>query len=178
MGGHVPTFKELSASAMPYLNGVIYETLRLYPPVPIDSKIAQRDDVLPGGIRVPAGAPLFFMPYAMGREAERYPNPLEVRPERWIPFTEPAPYEFPVFQAGPRICLGKDMAIFEAKLVTCLLLQEYTFELAPGEAEKITYNNTLTMSLCNSKLQDSHNLWLLPKRRVRFDRGAGDFAGL
>merc|ERR1712087_117726 len=35
-----PTFQSLSASEMPYLNGVLYETLRLYPPVPIDSKQA------------------------------------------------------------------------------------------------------------------------------------------
>merc|ERR1712203_964768 len=163
--GMIPTFKQLSASEMPYLHGVLYETFRLYPPVPYDGKVADRDDVLPDGTRVPAGVELAFMPYSMGRDPERYPDPMAVQPERWIPFAEPAPHEFPVFQAGPRICLGKEMAIFEAKLAACLLLQEYTFELLPGEAEKITYNNTLTMSVCNSKRQDSHNLWLIPKKR-------------
>lgn len=165
-GCSAPTLKQVSASEMPYLNGVLYETLRLHPPVPIDAKYTARDDVLPDGSHVPGGINLLFLPYAMGRDASTYEDPLEVKPERWIPFAEPLPHEFPVFQAGPRICLGKDMAIFEAKLASCMLLQEYTFELAPGEAEKITYNNTLTMSLCNSKQQDSHNLWLIPKRRL------------
>ena len=41
----------------------------------------------------------------------------------------PSPAEFPVFQAGPRVCLGMDMAIFEAKLAACALLQRYNFEL-------------------------------------------------
>mmetsp|Transcript_96627 Transcript_96627/g.288507 ORF Transcript_96627/g.288507 Transcript_96627/m.288507 type:complete len:548 (-) Transcript_96627:171-1814(-) len=160
-----PTFKQLGASEMPYLNGVLYETLRLYPPVPSDLKVATRDDVLPDGTRVPAGCDVIFLPFAMGRDGSRYAEPLKVDPHRWIPFSEPAPHEFPVFQAGPRICLGKDMAIFEAKLVACAVLQQYTFEMAEGEAEKITCNNTLTMSLCNSKTLDSHNLWLIPKRR-------------
>uniref|UniRef100_A0A7S2F3C2 Cytochrome P450 n=1 Tax=Alexandrium andersonii TaxID=327968 RepID=A0A7S2F3C2_9DINO len=163
--GSAPTFKQLSASEMPYLNAVLYETLRMYPPVPFDLKVAVQDDVLPDGTAVPAGAEMVFLPFAMGRDASIYPDPLTVNPKRWIPFVEPPPHEFPVFQAGPRICLGKDMAVFEAKLLACTLLQEYTFDLAQGEQEKITYSNTLTMSLCNSKTQDSTNLWLIPKAR-------------
>merc|ERR1712039_130148 len=95
-----------------------------------------------------------------------YPDPEEVRPERWIPFKEPSPYEFPVFQAGPRICLGMDMAIFEAKVAATSLLQKYRFELLEGEKEKITYSATLTMSICNSKNQDSNNLWMVPHPRA------------
>merc|ERR1712137_403248 len=151
---------------MPYLNGVLYETLRLYPPVPIDGKEAVADDVLPNGVKVPAHIKLTFMVYCMGRDPVVYPDPETVRPERWIPFKEPLPHEFPVFQAGPRICLGMNMAIFEAKIVAGMLLKDYTFELAAGEAEKITYLPfALTMSICNSKTHDSHNLWMLPKRR-------------
>lgn len=166
--GVEPTFKSLAPSEMPYLNAVIYETLRLYPPVPMDTKRAMGDDTLPNGMFVPKNAAVIFSPYTMGRDPQRYPNPEVVQPERWIPFTEPSPYEFPVFQAGPRTCLGVNMAIFEAKIVASMLLREYTFVLAPGEAEKITYLPTaLTLSICNSKTHDSHNLWLIPKRRQR-----------
>jgi cytochrome P450 len=160
------TFKTVGHSELPYLHGVLYETLRLYPPVPIDTKEAVADDVLPDGTPVPAHAKLNFTPYTMGRDPTRYTNPEMVIPERWIPFKEPQPHEFPVFQAGPRICLGMNMAIFEAKIVAGMLLRDYTFTLAPGEAEKITYLPTaLTMSICNSKTHDSHNLWLIPKPR-------------
>lgn len=160
------TVKSVGPSEMPCLNGLLYETFRLYPPVPGDIKEAVADDMLPDGTPVPAHAKLNFSPYTMGRDPARYPNPEAVVLERWIPFKEPQPHEFPVFQAGPRICLGMNMAIFEAKIVAGMLLKDYSFRLAAGEAEKITYLPTaLTMSICNSETHDSHNLWLCPQRR-------------
>jgi len=163
--GTAPSLKLLAPGSMPYLQGVLYETLRLYPPVPSDSKQAYADDVWPDGTFVPKGTVCMWLPYTLGRDPAVYPEPEVVRPERWIPFVAPAPHEFPVFQAGPRICLGMDMAIFEAKVAAVSLLQRYRFELKPGEREKITYSNTLTMSVCNSPTQDSHNLWLIPHAR-------------
>jgi len=167
------SFDTVSHKDLPYMHGVLYETLRLYPPVPVDGKTAIRDDVLPNGAEIPANTNLLFMPYAMGRDKKNYPSPEEVRPERWIPFKEPSSFEFPVFQAGPRICLGMHMAVFEAKIVAASLLQEFSFRLKAGEAEKITYLSTaLTMSIINNKLpdgrlggQESHNLWLIPSAR-------------
>jgi hypothetical protein len=132
----------------------------------------------------------------------RYADPLEVRPDRWIPFVAPSPFDFPVFQvtkrvqllthnfqkvvvvclfscniqAGPRICLGMNMALIEAKMLTCMLLQKFTFALLPGEAEKITYSAMITMSLCNSKKADSHNLWLVPQPRMASSEGAAKIA--
>eukprot|EP00405_Crypthecodinium_cohnii_P015641 CAMPEP_0206457992 /NCGR_PEP_ID=MMETSP0324_2-20121206/23293_1 /ASSEMBLY_ACC=CAM_ASM_000836 /TAXON_ID=2866 /ORGANISM="Crypthecodinium cohnii, Strain Seligo" /LENGTH=557 /DNA_ID=CAMNT_0053929223 /DNA_START=41 /DNA_END=1714 /DNA_ORIENTATION=+ len=164
--GEAPTFKAVSARNMPYLNGVVYEVLRLYPPVPVDGKTCQEDDVFPDGTKVPKGTLCMWQPYAMGRDANIYPDPMVVKPERWIPFEAPSPHEFPVFQAGPRICLGMDMAQFEAKIATIMLLQKFSFTLKPGEEDKIHYSNTLTMSVCNSKNQDSHDLWLIPHNRL------------
>lgn len=174
--GSSPTVKSVSASEMPYLNGVLYETLRLYPPVPIDGKDTVADDTLPNGIKIAAGAKMTFLVYGMGRDPVRYPDPESVKPERWIPFKEPQPHEFPVFQAGPRICLGMNMAVFEAKVAALMVLREYFFEMAPGEAEKITYLPTaLTMSIVNTKSGDkphkfdSSNLWMVPKLRKPVD---------
>jgi cytochrome P450 len=163
--GTNPTLKLLHHSNMPLLHALLYETMRLYPAVPQDVKEAAEDVALPNGCTLPKGTKLIYIPWAMGRDPEVYPEPMEVRLERWIPFKQPTPHEFPVFQAGPRICLGMDMAIFEAKLVTCMLLQEFSFTLASGEDSKIHYSHMLTMSVCNSKEQDSHNLWLVPHRR-------------
>jgi len=165
--GTDPSLKLVSASSMPYLHGVIYEALRLYPPVPNDQKAASVDDVTPDGIKVAKGTVVMVNVWAMGRDPTRWETPEEVKPERWIPFTAPAPHEFPVFQAGPRICLGVDMALFEAKLLLGRLFQRFTFELLAGEKEKITYANTITMSICNAPQQKSHQLLVVPTARTK-----------
>mmetsp|Transcript_17637 Transcript_17637/g.45312 ORF Transcript_17637/g.45312 Transcript_17637/m.45312 type:complete len:547 (+) Transcript_17637:33-1673(+) len=160
-----PDWKAVASTNMPVLHALLYETLRLYPPVPLDNKVAHADDVLPDGTKVPKNTKLFFFPWGMARDPAVYPEPEKVKLERWIPFSNPPAHEFPVFQAGPRICLGKDMAIMESKIVAAMLLQRFSFTLAKGEAEKIHYSAMLTMSVCNSKNQDSHNLWLIPEER-------------
>jgi len=161
------TPEQLTASQLPYLNGVLYEALRLFPPVPEDSKFSVNDDVLPDGTKFPASTRLVFFPYLMGRDPQRYSNPLECRPERWIPFKQPSQFEFPVFQGGPRICLGQNMALFEAKALAVQLLQRFSFQLLAGEKDKISYSTMITMSLVNSTDCDSHNLWLLPTPRTQ-----------
>ena len=162
-----PTFDDVHHASMPYLNGVLYETLRLHPPVPEDVKFSQHDDVFPCGTKVPGKTRMVFSPYFIGRDPRLWPDPLRFDPNRWIPFEEPDEFAFPVFQAGPRKCLGQRMAIFEAKLLAAIVLRHFSFTLLDGEAEKITYSLMITMSLCNSKTADSHNLWLLPKRRAQ-----------
>ncbi|CAE8721990.1 unnamed protein product [Polarella glacialis] len=163
----LPGWRSLSHTEMPFLHGVLYETLRLWPPVPVDLKQATEDDVLPDGTPVPRNAKVVFIPYAMGRDPANYPDPEAFRPQRWIPFVAPAPHEFPVFQAGPRICLGMDMAIFEAKLVAATLLRRFRFELQEGQAELITYGYKLTMNVCNDLGQEkeSDHLWLVATPR-------------
>jgi len=171
--GSVPTIQSVSHNELPYLNGVLYETLRLYPPVPNNGKGVVNDAVLPSGERIPAGSHVTYLTYAMGRDEKLYPEPEVVKPERWIPFREPSPYQFPVFQAGRRVCLGQNMALFEAKIAAAMILREYSFEMAPGEADKITYlPAALTLSIVNTKgaenMQDgvsSRNLWLVPTAR-------------
>ena len=163
--GKPPTYEQLDPSNMPYLNGVLFEALRLYPPVPLDGKVTSQDTTYLDGMWVPKGATIIFLPYVLGRDPKLYPDPLKVDPTRWIPFKTPDPFQFPVFQAGPRFCLGRDMAQFEAKFLIASVYQRFTFKLKEGEAEKITYSNSLTMNLCNSKKQDSHELLVIPQKR-------------
>jgi len=99
-----------------------------------DIKWAVADDRLPDGTFVPAGAALIYCPYQMNRDAARWEEPLRFRPERFLGdggvSAEPGTFEYPVFNAGPRLCPGKPLALMETKLVTAMLLHNFDFELA------------------------------------------------
>ncbi|KAI3512819.1 hypothetical protein L1887_20139 [Cichorium endivia] len=119
---------------MDYLKACLCESMRLYPPVVWDSKHAGDDDVLPDGTPVHKGNRVMYFPYGMGRMRTLWGNDcLEFRPDRW--FTEQrvlkmeSPYKFPVFQGGPRICLGKELAFMQMKYVVASVLKR--FELVP-----------------------------------------------
>lgn len=119
---------------MVYTHASISESMRLYPPVPIDTKEAINDDVLPDGTKVKKGTRVSYTPYAMGRMNKLWgENWREFMPERWLEkeasgtwkFVGKDAYAYSVFQAGPRICLGKEMAYLQMKRVIAGVLRRF-----------------------------------------------------
>ncbi|KAI4334849.1 hypothetical protein L6164_013558 [Bauhinia variegata] len=119
---------------MNFLKACLCESMRLYPPVVWDSKHAVAEDVLPDGTVVGRGDRVTYFPYGMGRMEELWGKDcLEFKPDRW--FDEPwednpvlkyaSPYKFAVFQAGPRVCLGKEMAFIQMKYVVATILSRF-----------------------------------------------------
>lgn len=85
----------------------------------------------------------------MGRLPELWGNDcLEFKPARFLNDTKPSPFKFTAFQAGPRICLGQDMAYLEGKLVATLLLQQFQFQMAPNHPP-VTYVPSVTLQMRN-----------------------------
>eukprot|EP00930_Biecheleria_cincta_P043596 TRINITY_DN29920_c0_g1_i1.p1 TRINITY_DN29920_c0_g1~~TRINITY_DN29920_c0_g1_i1.p1 ORF type:complete len:520 (+),score=105.26 TRINITY_DN29920_c0_g1_i1:87-1646(+) len=144
--------KELSydqIGKLPYLQAVVNEALRLYPSVPTDSKVAISDDELPDGTFVPRGTVVEFNPYAMARDCDLWGvDAGEFRPERWLELQEPpSPYKFPVFNAGPRECLGKRLAYLEMKAVLAQVFTSVSLELAIARDEVMPQSSiTIGMS--------------------------------
>lgn len=128
----VKSFEQLRE--LHYLQAAVCESMRLYPPIQFDSKFCQEDDVLPDGTFVRRGTRVTYHPYAMGRIEEIWgPDCLEFKPERWLKdgvFFPANPFEYPVFQAGLRVCMGKEMALVELKSVALSLLQRFHIDLA------------------------------------------------
>ncbi|XP_058088219.1 cytochrome P450 94C1-like [Magnolia sinica] len=128
----VPIFEQLKE--MHYLHAALYESMRLYPPVQFDSKYAVDDDVLPDGTFVAKGTRVTYHPYAMGRMEEVWGSDcLEFNPERWLKngiFTPASPFKYPVFQAGLRVCLGKEMAIMEMKSVAVAVVRMFKIDVS------------------------------------------------
>ena len=118
LNGEFPTFEQLKD--MKYLRGVVNESLRLYPIVPENSRIAQTNTVLPVGggedgkspIFVKKGQPAVWSMYTMHRRKDLYGEDAEeFRPERWIDSEQGkglrVGWEYLPFHGGPRICLGR-----------------------------------------------------------------------
>lgn len=124
-----------------YVDAVVRETIRLHTPVPLDARKAAKDDVFPDGTFCGKGWVVTFAPYVMARDKEMWGEDAESwRPERWfegeLAKKEPSPFVYSMFQAGPRICLGKDLALLEAKSCVALLVRAgLSFTLWPGEPE-------------------------------------------
>ncbi|CAN6355939.1 unnamed protein product [Urochloa humidicola] len=113
---------------MRVLHAALSETMRLYPPVAWDSKHAAAGDVLPDGTRVERGDRVTYFPYGMGRmEAIWGADAAEFRPRRWLSREDGgvSAFEFPVFQGGPRTCLGKEMAFLQMKFVAAAVLRRF-----------------------------------------------------
>ncbi|TVY14087.1 Cytochrome P450 [Lachnellula arida] len=119
-------------STLPYTMAAFYEALRLYPPVPFEFKQCMKATTLPDGTFLPKDTVLLWCTWAMNRSRLTWgKNANEFRPERWLDngnlITKTA-FEFPVFNGGPRICLGKKMAESVAVQVIATFILNFDFE--------------------------------------------------
>ncbi|XP_009615866.1 cytochrome P450 94A2-like [Nicotiana tomentosiformis] len=120
---------------MIYTHASLCESMRFYPPIPIDTKAATEDNILPDGTFVKKETRVSYHIYAMGRVEKLWGKDwAEFRPERWLDkddesgnwsFVAMDTYTYPVFQAGPRICLGKEMAFLQMKRVVAGVLRRF-----------------------------------------------------
>ena len=132
-----------------YLKAALSETLRLYPSVPQDSKHVVNDDVLPNGTFVPAGSMVTYSIYSVGRMKFIWGEDcLEFKPERWFSTDGEkmqSSYKFVSFNAGPRICLGKDLAYLQMKSIAAAVLLRHRLEVVPGHRVEQKMSLTLFM---------------------------------
>jgi cytochrome P450 len=146
--GRLPSFDDLNECH--FLTACLSEALRLHPSVPLDIKTAVADDVLPTGTKVFAGHTVGYLPYSMARlESIWGADAAEFNPSRWLDsnggFVRADAFKYPVFQAGPRQCLGVDMAMLEMKVVVGMLLPRLQFTII----EEPTYRVGLVLQMKN-----------------------------
>jgi len=130
-------------AALPYLDAVCKETLRLFPIVPVIGRRAAVETTLLGR-PLPAGVTVIPCIYLTHRRAELFPEPGRFRPERFLE-REYAPYEFLPFGGGIRRCIGAAFALYEMKIVLGTLFAHFTLKLdrAPGTPRPVRRNVTL-----------------------------------
>ncbi|MQM02777.1 hypothetical protein Taro_035549 [Colocasia esculenta] len=150
-GEFADNITEKALAKMQYLHAALSETLRLYPAVPQDSKVCFSDETLPDGFDVKRGEIITYQPYVMGRMTYIWGEDAEVfRPERWLNadgiFSPESPFKFTAFQAGPRICLGKEFAYRQMKIFAATLVYFFMFKLS-DETKAVNYRTMLTLHI-------------------------------
>jgi cytochrome P450 len=144
LAGSAPTPQQL-AHELPYLEMVMDETLRLYPPAWIGPRRAVREFEF-GGHRVGQDAYVNYSSWASHRLPEVFPDPEAFVPERFAPELKvklPRGAYVP-FGGGTRICIGKRFGQTEVKLVSAMVLQRYRLELMPGHTMHVRQMPTLS----------------------------------
>ena len=123
-----------------YLDATIHEALRLFPP----SAASQQRIVPPGGATIdgyyiPAGKTVAVSPWASTRSHLNFHEPDLFRPERWLGdenySNDNLDASLP-FGTGPRVCIGRNLAYLEMRLILSHLLWSFDVELDRGRYEE------------------------------------------
>ncbi|KAJ4381093.1 hypothetical protein N0V86_003440 [Didymella sp. IMI 355093] len=146
-----PTYEQLKD--MKYLKAIVNESQRLYPIVPVNSREALVDTVLPRGggpdesspILVPKGSYVAWQMHSMQRRTDLFgPDADRFRPERWLePGFRPG-WAFVPFSGGPRVCIGQNFALTEAMYVVVRLVQGFEIERKDMEEWREKFSITCT----------------------------------
>jgi cytochrome P450 len=130
--GRLPT--ATNVGQLLYTNDVVRETIRLYPPAWVITRMAA-EQVEIGGYVVPAGSNVIVSPWVTHRDARFFPQPEQFEPERWSREREQAAPKFAYFPfgGGPRICIGNSFALMEAAVLLAAVAQRFQIGLVPGQ---------------------------------------------
>lgn len=128
--GRAPTVEDLAE--LTYLDAVLKETLRLYPPVALMPRVVVEDWTC-GPYHVAAGSRLHISPYLLHRHPEIWSEPEAFLPERWIEGSEHhrkvPPAAFIPFGYGVRRCIGEQLSLRQAKLMIATIASRFRLKL-------------------------------------------------
>ncbi|KAI1769330.1 cytochrome P450 [Hypoxylon sp. FL1150] len=164
------SYEEITPGAaqrqLPYLEACMKEALRLFPTsalingMPVYSPGAVVD-----GNYMPRGTTCQFSGFSVARNQKYFRDPLLYRPQRWLPVDHGLYSErysgdkldaFTPFSQGPRMCSGKEVAWWQARLVLAKVLWSLDMEMVPGQRVDL------------EKSLNGWGYWVKPELKVRF----------
>jgi len=132
----------MSIFALPYLNAVCNEVLRIYPTQLFAFPRLVESTVEVMGYKLNPGTVLIANIYSTHQREDLYPQPKEFQPERFLE-KQFSPYEFLPFGGGSRVCIGATFALFEMKLILATILSRYELELVSKRPERPKYGGLI-----------------------------------
>ena len=129
--GRLPTMGDLGS--LPYVERVVTEAMRLYPPAWLLGRRAIAEYPI-GPYVAPARSILLMSPYLIQRDARYYADPDTFNPDRWTPeFRAGLPkFAYFPFGGGPRQCIGESFAWMELILLVATIAQQWRLRMVPG----------------------------------------------
>jgi cytochrome P450 len=133
---------ELAGGTRDLLDGVVKETLRLYPPAWVFDR-SPLHDLSIGGYAVPRDANVLFSPWVAHRDPSRWPAADQFRPQRWTADWVPSRGAYLPFGDGPRMCVGNRFAEAEIQLVLATILPRVRLSLVDSSGVRPDGDATL-----------------------------------
>ncbi|MFF4369474.1 cytochrome P450 [Streptomyces sp. NPDC001594] len=132
LDGRAATWEDLSH--LQVTTRVINETLRMYPPAWVSSRIVRHDSDLVPGHTVPAGSTVLYSPYLLHHRSDLYEEPALFNPDRWLDPRTPqrARDGFIPFAAGGRQCIGNDFGFSQATLTLATITDRWHLDPPPA----------------------------------------------
>src|SRR5437870_417132 len=164
LAGRKPTIDDLAR--LPYLDWVLNESMRLYPPAWLQMRFVAKETEL-DGVRLPVGTLLILSQWVVHRLPVIWQDAARFRPDRWDPANKqqiPQGAYFP-FGGGPRTCIGMPLAQLEARIILASILQHYTPQPVPGYTPgfqpviTLRPKNHLRVTLLSASSSDSDAQW-------------------
>jgi cytochrome P450 len=126
LNGRIAGAEDLAA--MPLIEQILEESMRLYPPVGLLARTVLKEDELCGRPMRPND--ILFLPiWALHRHELLWERPAEFDPDRFDPVSGPKrdKYQYLPFGAGPRVCVGANFAMMQAQIILATLIQRFRF---------------------------------------------------
>uniref|UniRef100_A0AAV1TSA2 Cytochrome P450 n=1 Tax=Peronospora matthiolae TaxID=2874970 RepID=A0AAV1TSA2_9STRA len=146
---YVPSLEDISE--VHYLEATIREVLRLYPSGPLIATHCIRDTVFPDGTFIPKNTDIGIALYTTGRLPSVWgEDALHFKPERFLDVKsgevlKMSSCKFCAFSAGPRTCVGRNLAYVEIKIVIANIISR--FHLKPEPGQKPAYSQGITLGM-------------------------------